>query len=380
MKVLIIHNILWAHYKSALFEALEQNAPKDCDFLVIQIAKNELSRREMENGNFDYDYRYQLLFDDYIENISLTQKIGALFKAIWRYKPDIINVTGYAVDPALTLCIFFGKLLGKKIVISTESTTLDAKKNPVKEWLKSLIIKMADGFICFGTTSTQYMLELGAKKSQIIEQLAAVVDDKKIVKIYKQSLELGFKIPKVSTPKNFIFVGRLIAAKNIDLLLKSFSKFKNQTPSAYKWGLLILGEGNQKEELEKMTRDLKTPDIHFIAGQPWYEVPKYLTLANILVLPSQSEPWGLVVNEAMLCGKPIIVSDACGSALDLVKGNGLIFESGNEQALLSCMMKIAENEILEKAMGEESMQIIKKFSTEAVSLRIIDQLKKQFQK
>ena len=104
---------------------------------------------------------------------------------------------------------------------------------------------------------------------------------------------------------------------------------------------------------------------------PWYDVPNYFTVSDVLVLPSKSEAWGLVVNEAMVCGLPVIVSDKCGCHLDLVKDNGFVFESNNEESLKQAMIAMMDDENLRLAMGEKSKEIIKDFSLDEVSKRIL---------
>src|SRR5690606_145786 len=127
---------------------------------------------------------------------------------------------------------------------------------------------------------------------------------------------------------NFIFVGRFLPIKNIILLIESFLKLNNATD----WGLILVGEGPLKKESETLKGE--NHNIHLFPPQAWRGVPQKVALADILVLPSYSEPWGLVTNEAMVCEMPVIVSRKAGSSKDLIKEgfNGFTFDaySGNE--------------------------------------------------
>lgn len=370
MKILVIHNILWAHYKSVLFEEMFKNAPKNCEIHVVQLAKNEISRKLLPSGDYPYSYPYTLLFNSYQEEIHPIKKVFALFNFIIRYNPDLINVTGYSVDISMTLAIFFGRLLGKKIVISTESTVIEHTRNRIKEFFKSLIVRTAHGYICFGTASEDYILKLGAKKYQILENKSAVVDDKYILSRFNLAKSNNKRIPEVKTKNNFIFVGRLVEIKNLPLLFKAFENLKKHLSQASDWGLVILGDGDLKEELS--TSNSHIPDVYFLPSVNWIEVPDYFAVSSVLVLPSKSEAWGLVVNEAMICGLPVIVSDHCGSAKDLVKGNGLIFQSENLAGLQNAMEFMILNPEKIKIMGENSKKIIKDFCVEKVSKRIVE--------
>jgi glycosyltransferase involved in cell wall biosynthesis len=371
MKVLIIHNILWAHYKSALFQSISNNADANTEIKVVHLAKNDITRKSMESTAFEYDYPYDVLFDKYIEELSFFEKSWKLFKYILAYKPDVINVTGYAVDPAISMSIFMGKLLGKKVVLSTETSTTDNAKTFIKESIKKIFIRASDAFICFGSTSADYVLELGGKPHQIIEKRAAVVDDKTLLKQFNAAKEEGFKLPTPTPKHNFIFVGRLIDVKNLPFLFKVFADIKESEESAKDWGLILLGDGDLKGELETLRSNLKLEDVTFLPPVAWYEVPKYFTAADALLLTSTSEAWGLVVNEAMVCGLPVIVSDKCGCHLDLINGNGFVFESNDAKGLKTAMLSLMKDEKLRTEMGQKSKEVIKDFSLDEVSKRII---------
>ncbi len=116
----------------------------------------------------------------------------------------------------------------------------------------------------------------------------------------------------------------------------------------------------------------------FIEGQPWYDVPKILALADVFILPSYSEPWGLVVNEAMASGLPVIVSNKCGSAFDAVLEdvNGYTFNPYDVAELTSVLKKFVDNPEKNAPFGQKSKEIIKRFSPEQVAQEMYDGFKK----
>lgn len=368
MKVLIIHNILWTHYKSILFEELQKQKSDNDEIRVLQIARNELSRKNMEGPSKKYVYDYHLLFDDYIENIPNYKKIIAVLRYINSYNPDIVNVTGFGGDLAMTFSILYSFVLGKKIIISNESTLQDQKGSFVKDLIKKTLFKMAKGFIVFGNSSKEYLFNFGVKQHQIIEEKAAVVDDVSILQIFTETT--NFLKNEIVTSHNFIFVGRLIPEKNLDILINCFQRLKQEVSQAKDWGLVILGSGEEEEKLNQL-KNRQPEDIFMFKGVDWQTVPKYLSRANCLVLPSISEPWGLVVNEAMICGLSVIVSDKCGCKDDLVNGNGFVFKSGNKTELFNAMSKIVINENSNKDLGSISKLNIRDFKVENVAKRIL---------
>ena len=180
-------------------------------------------------------------------------------------------------------------------------------------------------------------------------------------------------------PKNFIFVGRLIDYKNLFHFLDAFHLARQK--SKENWGVIILGDGELKTDLQQFISNKNIQNVSFQSGVSWQQVPQYLALSNVLVLPSYSEPWGLVVNEAMACGLPVIVSEKCGCAIDLVKNgeNGFIVEPDNIEQLTNLMLKFMNQEVDSEHMGLVSEQIIAEYSPKNVALEMYLGFKKTFQ-
>jgi len=159
----------------------------------------------------------------------------------------------------------------------------------------------------------------------------------------------------------------------LDNLLAAYKPF-----AVSDWGLIVLGDGSQESKLKKYKNDNSLEGICFIEGQPWFDVPKILALADVFILPSYSEPWGLVVNEAMACGLPVIVSNKCGSAYDVVKEgiNGYTFDPYNIDELTFVFKKFVDNPEKIIPFGQQSKEIIKRFSPENVAQEMYDGFKK----
>ena len=344
--------------------------------LVVQIASNEASRTNFGETDLSlHQYPYTLLHDGTIEEIGFFRRTYGILKTIIKFKPDVINLTGYD-DVASWIVIVFCKLRGIKTILSNESTNSDHQRSAVKEFIKKLIISQFDGFFNFGTESKKYMISLGADANKMLVNRNCV-DNQKLKTIYEN--HLPFRKEKQSqlkvASKNFIFIGRLINYKNLIFFLESFSFSHNNSEND--WGVLILGNGVQKTELEEFIKERQIRNVHFEDGVSWQEVPKYLALSDVLVLPSYSEPWGLVVNEAMACGLPVLVSEKCGCATDLVRNgeNGFIFSPFNSLELSKLLLKFINEEVDVKQMGIASENIIKDFSPENVANEMYDGFK-----
>lgn len=383
MKILIVHNQLWAHYKAIIFNELQKiiTQNKTDSLLVVQIAAVEKSRVNL--GDLDHSihqYTYKLLHEGTLEEVSLWNRISGIFKAIKQFKPDIVNLTGY-YDIASWTILCYCKVKGIKTILSNESTANDHARNGIKESIKTLIIKQFDGYFNFGTLSENYILSLGIRAKKMLVKRNCV-DNKALKQIYLNDLPQRIQKQQVlkMAPKNFIFVGRLIDYKNLFQFLEAFNLAQIKSPNDY-WGVIILGNGELKQGLQQFVLEKKIQHINFQPGVSWQKVPQYLALSDVLVLPSYSEPWGLVVNEAMACGMPVIVSDKCGCAIDLVKNNenGFTFSPDNPEQLSNLLLKFMNNEVDSEQMGLISQQIIQEYSPENVAFEMYEGFQKIIQ-
>ena len=132
--------------------------------------------------------------------------------------------------------------------------------------------------------------------------------------------------------KTFLYVGRLVEVKNLRMLIEVF----NQLPELK---LNVIGFGEQEEELKMMSQS----NIHFLGAIPNKELSSYYQQSDVFVLPSVVEPWGLVVEEALNNGTPVIVSDRVGCKDDLVtEDTGLVFAAYDKESLKEAVLKISD--------------------------------------
>ena len=137
----------------------------------------------------------------------------------------------------------------------------------------------------------------------------------------------------VEGKKTFLFIGRLESVKNVSLLIRAFSKLKKENPET---ALFIVGDGSEREWLESLVKSECVQDVYFFGYVVFPRIIEFYKAADVFVLPSSHEPWGLVVNESMTLGLPVVVSSKVGCRQDLVKDgyNGFVFENENERDLL----------------------------------------------
>ncbi|WP_254560466.1 glycosyltransferase family 4 protein [Dyadobacter diqingensis] len=376
MRILVIHNQLWAHYKSKLFSEIYSNLSSSepgSVFSVAHIALHEASRSVMKDDEtVKYDYPYKVLFNRSLDSVGFKERVKALFKTFNEFQPTILNVTGY-FDYAQVALMVYARWKGVKVVLSSESSTMDHNRSPIKEKIKSWIVSNANAFFCFGKSSADYLLSLGVKESQIAVKHAAVIDEDIIRTHFEKAKKAFDQDLSAPTKRQFVYVGRLAEEKNLEMLIETFKSLKEK-PAGADWNLLFVGDGPARKSLELLSGDyLQNKSIIFAGGHPWYKVPEWLAQSDVLILPSKSEPWGLVVNEAMVCGMPVIVSEKCGCAEDLVKDNvnGFTFSPDNKSQLENAMQFFAKHPEKIEPMGDASLALIKPFSSKTVAKEMV---------
>ncbi|GAB2556868.1 glycosyltransferase family 4 protein [Spirosoma areae] len=381
MRILIVHNLLWAHYKSCVFQALQQVADHhpDVSVRVLQIARNEKSRAGLETTAGQtaptYRYDYELLFDRFIEDVSLRERTSALLRRANAYRPDVITLTGY-YDPAQLILLLWARARGIRVVMQNESTATDQKRGDWKESIKRWLFSRCDGFFCFGSQAADYLVQLGVDPAKILLRKNAV-DNHTLRSVYDRAMPTRRQQQKLVglPPNNFVFVGRFIEIKNLSMLLTAFAEASSQTVNPANWGLILLGDGVERANLSRQIDALGIAStVLLLPGRPWFRVPEVLALSNVLVLPSWSEPWGLVVNEAMACGLPVLVSDRCGCAPDLVRHgqNGFLFDPNQPAQLTHQLLQFMDGLVDANQMGTVAQAIIAPYAPEAVAREMLD--------
>ncbi len=161
-----------------------------------------------------------------------------------------------------------------------------------------------------------------------------------------------------------LFASKLISRKRpMDLLLA----FQEAGPRNLQAALVFVGSGEQDGRLKDYVQEHEIPDVFFFGFQNQSELPAFYAVADVFVLPSENEPWGLILNEVMCAGLPVIASDKIGAVPDLVRHgeNGFAFSSGSTAELSECLTQIMKNAEMRKRMGEASRKIIEHWDYES---------------
>ncbi|GGM81403.1 hypothetical protein GCM10010967_11560 [Dyadobacter beijingensis] len=382
MKILAIHNILWSHYKAKIFTELHQRLQKEgTDFFVLQLAFSELSRLGLKTDLSIHTYPYEVLFPGKaIEHIGHVEKAKKLLAALRQHRPGIVYLNGY-YDPSYWLVMAYCKSRNIKIVLDFESSEISRRRVWWKEDLKKIFLSQCDALVCLGQKAAEYAQKLGVPRNRIMSVKNVGVDNDALLEIFTRELPLREqRKAKTGLPKyNFLYAGRFVERKNLDMFIRAFHEAKNSAANGHEWGLILSGEGNQKPKLQELVRSLGGDNwAQWMEPCEWYEVPIRYTLADVAVLPSTFEPFGFVTNEAMVYSMPILVSERCGSAHDLVIDglNGFRFDPHNEADFTGKLLWFMDHPAKFRQMGSNGKAIIDQWSPDIITEELIQSFHK----
>lgn len=281
-----------------------------------------------------------------------------LFKALDDFRPEVVAIPGWGHRGAL-LSLLWGLVHGVPVICMSESTQWDEVRNPLKESIKRRIIALFSSALVGGTPHRAYMEELGMPADRIFLGYDAV--DNRFFE--EEARKIGYRRWELGGEKKSYFLAsaRFIEKKNLPRLLRAYARYRNLMKSSTPFDLVLLGDGVLRSELEKLCSELGLGDCVQMPGFKQYEeLPAYYAHADAFIHASTTEQWGLVVNEAMASGLPVIVSNRCGCAADLVREgeNGWTFDPTNEEQMAELMLRIASDDRIRREMGQKSREII----------------------
>jgi len=277
---------------------------------------------------------------------------------------DVIIVSGY--EQLSMICLsFLCWLFNKPYIVFFDGISRYKLKNPgniIKRTVKSFVANGSSAIMANGSIGRLYMSEvLGSPVSKIYNQYLSV--DNQMINVlstnsyeYRKFYRNKYNIDEFS--RVLLYSGRVIAKKNLDMLIRSVSKLQKDDIV-----LLVTGGGDLEEVLKELAMELQVKLIITGYINEQTELFKHYFAADAMVLSSKDEPWGLVVNEGMAAGLPMIVSDVCGCSLDLVKDgvNGFLINPDDVDDIANKIVQVLYNDKMSK-MGACSKEIISEWT------------------
>ncbi len=360
-RVLLITNIL-APYRIPVF--CELNRALAGKLSVVCVAETEAKRSwEIHRNGFPFDYRILkpgLMPKTLAEQNSVARRMWSVLQEV---RPEAIISGGYNHLPAW-MAYLYARLRRVRFLLWVESNANDLRKaSRLRECLKRRIVQGADGIVVPGQASAEYARLLGAAREKIYIAPNAVDNDffaqeAARVDVARERARRGFPA------KLLLFVGRLVREKGVHEFLGAFQKVSQEMQDV---GLVILGDGPERKALERICEQRQMTHVYFEGFRQQEELPYFYALADLLVFPTRSDPWGLVVNEAFACGVPAIVSRVAGACQDLIMEGetGFAVEPGDVEELASKILRLLRDKVLRAQMSRNCRRLIEKYSVQA---------------
>lgn len=236
------------------------------------------------------------------------------------FRPDAVITTEMGFRTLVAL--LYGLLMRRPVWVWWGGTLhTERSTGRVRRILRGLITAWARHWISYGETSTAYLRSLGVPRSDIL-QIQNCVDE--------QAFARATAAPAAAVAPRpvLLYVGQLIRRKGVDLLLQAAAAVQH---AGYQFSLLLVGGGPEQQSLAAMAADLGLQHVQFLPGRRPEEMPSVYRSADLLVFPTLEDVWGLVVNEALWSGLPVLCSVYAGCAQELCSADNIFDPLDHDQ-------------------------------------------------
>lgn len=317
------------------------------------------------------------LFDDLSDGRSPKRALlrRKMAKALDEADPAVAMISGWGT-PASLIALRWCLRNQRPAVVMSESNAFDEKRYALAESIKRIVVSRFSAGFAGGQLQKEYLIALGLPRNRVFTGYDVVDNDY----FHRNAKELRNQAPEVRRnyrlPDNyFLASARFVPKKNLPTLIRAYASYRQLASETYNeqrirehepWDLVLLGDGPLRPVLSRLISDLQLHGhVHLPGFVQYRDLPAYYALADVFVHASTTEQWGLVVNEAMATGLPVIVSNRCGCVPDLVteSKNGFTFDPRSVKSLGKLMLDMWHfpKERLEE-MRQESRRIIAGFT------------------
>ena len=303
---------------------------------------------------------------------SYRNRLGLVNPSIWnelrKNRPDVVVFT-FWMNPTwwvgVLACLWFRI---PSFYMTDTNLQVERAKGRWQALAKKILLgkglfRLSSGFLCSGEANRQLFRHWGVPDKKLVPfayswGYQALLQGSDELKLQKQQMKAQLGIPDGAYV--ILFCGRLSKEKRPMDLLEAYRRVSSPHKA-----LIFVGDGELRPLLQDFVDSHSLDSVSLFGFQDRREIPRFYAISDVLVLPSSRETWGMVVNEAMCFGLPVVVSDQVGAASDLVMHgkNGFIFPAGDVEALannIKQLMELSEEE--RSAMGTLSSDLIKEWS------------------
>ena len=271
---------------------------------------------------------------------------------------DVVITSGFSLNSLIAG--LYARTHGKKALLWSEATPHTERGcSRARKAYRKAVARLHSAFIVAGVEARRYLLSLGVSKDRCFTGVDAVEDVRRrpdFAELETAATSIRAGLPGVI----LLYAGRLIPGKGVDHLLEAYRKICHR----YEVCLVLMGEGRLEQQLREQVNPRQLPGVHFVGFKDEPEKWAYFLASDVFVFPTEHDAWGLVVNEAMLCGLPVVCSRFAGCAADLVQDdvNGYLVDPFDVCRLAGRLEALIADPVKRRAMSRESLERIAHYS------------------
>ncbi len=341
-----------APYRVGVFNCLDAYDNINC-FVAFEQEQGDKRNKNWFEKDFNFNYCFCKDKNIYKEEL----------KKIKNKKYDIVMAYDYSSISSMRLLL---KCIIHKIPYCINCDGAIIKRNFIKDKIKRFFIKHARACLANGKSAKNYFLTYGAKRERIYMHKFTSLYEKDLIKdiIPKNEKEKFKKELGIKEKKVFLSIGSFIERKGFDILLEAIKSLNNKNIA-----FVIIGGGEKKEEYISYINENKLNNVYLKDFLNKNEITKYYDASDVFIFPTREDIWGLVINEAMSRGLPIISTNMCMAATELVdEKNGKIVGVDSVEELMRAIREfdLLSDSELEK-MGRISIERNNNYTIENIA-------------
>jgi glycosyltransferase involved in cell wall biosynthesis len=330
---------------------------KQCELTVL-FERETSDERDLSwyNNNFN---NFQTIFLKGKKINKSTALCFSVFGYLKRELFDIIIVGGYST-PTGMLAIEILRKRKIPFILNTDGGIIK-KDSTFKYLMKKHYIGSASYWLSTGKHTTDYLVNYGANKHNIfIYPFTSLLQKDILANPPLENLKSEMKSRlNIKEDKIVLSIGQFIDRKGFDILLKACENLPKN------FGVYIVG-GSPTQEYINLKDELYLTNVHFIGFKSKEELKEYYSVSDLFVLPTREDIWGLVINEAMANGLPVVTTDKCVAGLELVNDNenGFIIPVNNSSILAARITEVLIDQKVKEKMSKNSLDKIQRYTIE----------------
>lgn len=361
MKTIVIHFARLGPYHLARLEsAVEVLGELGWRVVAMETAGSDATY-EWERTEGGSGFERRTVFPDRVfEEIEGREMRRGIYGVLDELRPEAVAVAGWGTADARA-CLAWCRRNEARAVVMSETREVDGRRVWWREWVKARIVRRFQGGLCGGESHRRYLVRLGMRPETIALGYN-VVDNG-----FFSGKRNEYESRPIKGPY-FLASNRFVARKNLARLVCAYALYGRRSAGRV-WPLVLLGDGEMRGVLEELCGELgvaagsgaERGEVVFAGFRQIGELRDFYAGAGAFVHPALEEPWGLVVNEAMASGLPVVSSRNVGAAEELVvEGEtGFLFDPEDVEGLAGLLVRVAGMREAERlAMGVAARDMV----------------------